>query len=52
MNLKKGIGVISLVLILCLSMVGCGSNTTVEQKPTIEDFNNEIVVDTTNNEEK
>ena len=48
MNLKKGVSIISLMLILCLTMVGCGSNTTVEptQSPTIEDYNNQIVVDT------
>ena len=48
MKFKKGIGLISLLLILSLSLVGCGSTTTVEQTPTIEDFNNEIVIDTTN----
>lgn len=48
MKFKKGIGLISLLLVLSLSLVGCGSTTTVEQTPTIEDYNNEIVIDTTN----
>lgn len=52
MIFKKGISIISLMLFLCLTLVGCGSNTTVEpvQSLTLEDYNNEIVIDTTNTE--
>lgn len=54
MRVKKGIHIISLVLILCICLTACGLNTTTEptNSPTLEDYNNEIVVDVSKTEGK
>lgn len=49
MKRKKGVQIIALMLIICFSLAGCaGTTTSSVESPTIEDFNNEIVIDTTN----
>ena len=45
---KKGICIISLTLIICICLTACGLSTTIEptNKPTLDDYNNQIVIST------
>lgn len=45
MNKKRGAHILSLLLVLCMCLTGCGSTTT-EQAPNLENYNNEIVLNT------
>ena len=46
---KKGVQILSSVLFICMLLSGCGSKPTTEvtTAPTLENFNNEIVVSST-----
>lgn len=45
MNKKRGAHILSLFLVLCMCLTGC-SSTTTEQTPNLENYNNEIVLNT------
>lgn len=48
MNKKRGIHILSVLLILCMCLSGCGSTTTEQpiESPSLDNYNNELVVTT------
>ena len=49
---KFRVQILSLSLIICMMLSGCGGTTTEPTTtPTLEDYNNEIIVNTENNQE-